>query len=71
MRAAIAINPGTPASEISDSVAHAVDMILVMTVWPGAGGQKFIQECMPKVAELRARYPDLDIEVDGLSLIHI
>lgn len=65
MRAAIAINPGTPASEISDSVAHAVDMILVMTVWPGAGGQKFIQECMPKVAELRARYPDLDIEVDG------
>ena len=46
-------------------MAHAVDMILVMTVWPGAGGQKFIQECMPKVAELRARYPDLDIEVDG------
>ena len=65
MRAAVAINPGTPSSEIADELAQAVDMILVMTVWPGAGGQKFIQECMPKVAELRARYPDLDIEVDG------
>ena len=65
MRASIAINPGTPATEISDEVAHAADMILVMTVWPGAGGQKFIAECMPKVAELRARFPDLDVEVDG------
>ena len=65
MRASIAINPGTPASEISDEVGHAADMILVMTVWPGAGGQKFIAECMPKVAELRARFPDMDVEVDG------
>lgn len=65
MRASIAINPGTPATEISDEIAHAVDMILVMTVWPGAGGQKFIAECVPKVAELRARYPELDVEVDG------
>ncbi|KAL4400014.1 ribulose-phosphate 3-epimerase [Malassezia pachydermatis] len=65
MRASVAINPGTPATEISDALAKAVDMILVMTVWPGAGGQKFIKECMPKVAELRARYPDLDVEVDG------
>lgn len=65
MRASVAINPGTPATEISDELAHAVDMILVMTVWPGAGGQKFIAECMPKVAELRARFADLDVEVDG------
>lgn len=65
MRACVALNPGTPATEVSDSLARAVDMILVMTVWPGAGGQKFIQECMPKVAELRARFPDLDVEVDG------
>ena len=65
MRASIAINPGTPATEISDEIAHAVDMILVMTVWPGAGGQKFIAECVPKVAELRARFPELDVEVDG------
>ncbi|KAF9383344.1 RIBULOSE-phosphate 3-epimerase, partial [Podila verticillata] len=32
---------------------------------PGFGGQRFMAECMPKVAELRARYPNLDIEVDG------
>ncbi len=65
MRAAVAINPGTPASEISDELGNAVDMILVMSVWPGAGGQKFMKECMPKVAELRARFPELDVEVDG------
>lgn len=65
MRASVAINPGTPATEISDALGRAVDMILVMTVWPGAGGQKFIAECMPKVAELRARFADLDVEVDG------
>jgi len=32
---------------------------------PGRGGQKFIERCVPKVAELRARFPDKDIEVDG------
>lgn len=31
----------------------------------GRGGQKFIERCVPKVAELRARFPDKDIEVDG------
>jgi ribulose-phosphate 3-epimerase len=31
----------------------------------GRGGQKFLERCVPKVAELRARFPDKDIEVDG------
>lgn len=55
MRAAIAINPGTPTSEISNELGNAVDMILVMTVWPGYGGQKFMKECMPKVGSRRRR----------------
>ncbi|KAG8712202.1 RIBULOSE-phosphate 3-epimerase [Ceratobasidium sp. 394] len=65
MRAGIAISPDTPSDAITDEIASQVDMILVMTVNPGRGGQKFMERCVPKVAELRARFPDKDIQVDG------
>ncbi|TRM60281.1 hypothetical protein BD626DRAFT_505998 [Schizophyllum amplum] len=65
MKAGLAISPDTPASAITDEMANAVDMLLVMTVYPGRGGQSFIERCVPKVSELRARYPEKDIEVDG------
>lgn len=65
MKAGVAISPDTPSTAITDTVGSAADMLLVMTVYPGRGGQKFIERCVPKVAELRARFPEKDIEVDG------
>eukprot|EP00764_Aduncisulcus_paluster_P009967 gnl/Carplike_NY0171/3382_a4552_481.p1 GENE.gnl/Carplike_NY0171/3382_a4552_481~~gnl/Carplike_NY0171/3382_a4552_481.p1 ORF type:complete len:158 (+),score=29.32 gnl/Carplike_NY0171/3382_a4552_481:245-718(+) len=65
MKVGITIKPKTPASAISDSILSAVDMVLVMTVEPGFGGQSFMRDMLPKVAKLRKRRPDLMIQVDG------
>jgi ribulose-phosphate 3-epimerase len=62
--AGIAINPGTP-SEVLDAVIGDLDMVLVMTVNPGWGGQKFIASTLEKIARVRALRPDMDIQVDG------
>jgi ribulose-phosphate 3-epimerase len=63
-RVGVAINPDTDAEAVAELVPK-VDMVLAMTVWPGFGGQKFIETVMPKVAKLRAMSATLDIEVDG------
>jgi len=65
MKAGVAISPATPSSAITDEIAESADMLLVMTVVPGKGGQGFMEECLVKVKELRARFPDKNIEVDG------
>ncbi len=60
----ISVKPNTPVEEILPYVED-VDMVLVMLVEPGAGGQAMIVECLEKVRTLRDLYPNLDIEVDG------
>ena len=86
MQAGVAISPDTPSTAITDEVAEAADMLLVMTVypglfpslyrvlgagidailtWTGRGGQAFLERCVPKVTQLRERFPHKNIEVDG------
>jgi ribulose-phosphate 3-epimerase len=65
-RAGVALNPGTPESAIAH-VLDRVDLVCVMTVNPGFGGQAFIPAMLAKVAAIRAMIGDrpIDIEVDG------
>lgn len=65
MKAGVAISPDTPSESITDQIATQADLLLVMTVHPGRGGQKFMEDCVMKVRELRDRFPDKDIQVDG------
>ena len=65
MLAGLAISPDTPSSSITTDLGNAADLLLVMTVHPGRGGQKFMPECLEKVADLRARFPGKNIQVDG------
>jgi len=67
-RAGVVIDPGSPVVFV-EQVLHLCDVVLVMTVNPGFGGQRFLPEVLPKIAALRrlcdARGLDPYIEVDG------
>ena len=67
-KAGISVKPNTPAEVIYPYLSQ-VELVLVMTVEPGFGGQKFMEHMMPKVAQLKAYIDenqlDIDLEVDG------
>jgi ribulose-phosphate 3-epimerase len=67
-KAGVALNPGTPVEAI-DNVMGDVDLVLVMTVNPGFGGQVFIESQLAKIEAVRKRIDatrrDIDLEVDG------
>jgi ribulose-phosphate 3-epimerase len=60
----VAINPGTPVEDLREILPY-VDLVNVMTVEPGFGGQKFIPHSPEKIRRVRALAPDFEIEVDG------
>jgi len=64
IEAGIAVNPGTPVEAVYD-LLDVLDIVLVMTVNPGWGGQAFIPSCLDKIRRLRERAPEIHIEVDG------
>ena len=67
-KAGVALNPATPLSSIEEIIPH-VDLILVMSVNPGFGGQAFIPESLEKISRLRRMLDDkrltIELEVDG------
>lgn len=64
IEAGIAINPGTPVSAVEE-ILDIADLVLVMTVNPGWGGQALIESCLKKVSAIRELAPNIHIEVDG------
>lgn len=67
-KAGVAVNPDTDLEGVK-AVLDKIDMVLIMTVFPGFGGQKYIDSVTPKIAEMRSildeRGLDIELEVDG------
>ncbi len=64
VRVGLVLNPDTPA-EVALSYLDCADELLCMTVFPGYGGQSFIEDVLPKITYLRRIVPEMDIMVDG------
>lgn len=60
----LALNPETPVDILADWLAQ-INLVLLMTVNPGQGGQEFMPEVLPKITQLRQMWPDGKISVDG------
>jgi ribulose-phosphate 3-epimerase len=67
-KAGVTINPATPA-EVIGEILPAVDLVLVMTVNPGFGGQSFMHDVLPKICQVREMIdrvnPAIELEIDG------
>jgi ribulose-phosphate 3-epimerase len=63
-KSGVSINPATPLEAIT-GVLELADLVLIMSVNPGFGGQSFIPYCLDKIRRLRSMKPNLQIEVDG------
>lgn len=68
VKCGVVINPDTPVDKVKD-VIELCDMLLLMSVYPGFGGQKFISDVLPKVEQARklidSTGKDIDLEIDG------
>lgn len=68
VKAGVVLNPATPVDSLKH-IIEDVDMVLLMSVNPGFGGQKFISSVLPKIRQVKeladSLNPDLEIEVDG------
>jgi len=64
VKVGLSIKPKTTVNEIKEYI-NLVDMILVMTVEPGFGGQKFMEECASKIAQIKEINPNVLVQVDG------
>ena len=64
IKVGLSIKPKTSVKEIEEFIP-LVDLVLIMTVEPGFGGQKFIQDCADKIKEVKAISKDVIVEVDG------
>ena len=64
IKAGLSIKPKTKVSQIENYI-NLFDLILVMTVEPGFGGQKFMQDCADKIQDIKKIAPDVIVEVDG------
>ncbi len=63
-KAGVSVNPNTELSEIK-SLLPEIDQVMIMSVYPGEGGQEFIEDVVEKIDDLRELDEEIDIEVDG------
>ena len=63
-RAGLVLKPGTPAQAVKEYLPDC-DLVLIMTVEPGFGGQTFMADMMPKVRAIKSWAPQMTVEVDG------